>query len=145
LRVAQVRLAALLSLLASVAVAQIQPLASPLVAQDAWVRVTPAADMAVAYVTLRNVSATAVTQSPIAGHAMIHETKVEGGQSKMRPHEQLVVAPGATIKLEPGGLHVMLHDLKQPLTVGQKVPLVILLAGGGTLQVTAAVRPLGAE
>jgi copper(I)-binding protein len=149
LRVAQVRLAAVLSLLASVAVAQTQPLASPLVAQDAWVRVTPAADMAVAYVTLRNVSATAVTvtgvQSPIAGHAMIHETKVEGGQSKMRPHEQLVVAPGATIKLEPGGLHVMLHDLKQPLTVGQKVPLVILLAGGGTLQVTAAVRPLGAE
>jgi copper(I)-binding protein len=105
--------------------------------------------MAVAYLTLRNTSATAVTvtgvRSPVAGHAMIHETKVEAGQSKMRPHEQLVVAPGATIRLEPGGLHVMLHDLKQPLTVGQKVPLVILLAGGGTLQVTAAVRPLGAE
>jgi copper(I)-binding protein len=63
----------------------------------------------------------------------------------MRPHEQLVVGPGATVKLQPGGLHVMLHDLKQPLTVGQKVPLILLLSGGGTLQVTAAVRPLGAE
>jgi periplasmic copper chaperone A len=94
-------------------------------------------------------SSTAVTvtgvESPIAGHAMIHETKVEGGQSKMRPHEQLVVAPGATVKLEPGGLHVMLHDLKQPLKAGQTVPLVILLAGGASVQVTAAVRPLGAE
>lgn len=120
-----------------------------LVAQDAWVRATPGVDMAVAYLTLRNASASAVTvtgvESPIAGHAMIHETKVEGGQSKMRPHEQLVIAPGATIKLEPGGLHVMLHDLKQPLTVGQKVPLVIQLAGGGTIQASALVRPLGAE
>jgi copper(I)-binding protein len=120
-----------------------------LVVENAWVRATPGADIAAAYLTLRNVSATTVTvtgvESPIAGHAMIHETKVEGGQSKMRPHEQLVIAPGATVKLEPGGLHVMLHDLKQPLTVGQTVPLVILLAGGGSVQVTAAVRPLGAE
>jgi copper(I)-binding protein len=120
-----------------------------LVAQDAWVRATPGADIAAAYLTLRNVGTTAVTvtgvESPIAAHAMIHETKVEGGQSKMRPHEQLLVAPGATIKLEPGGLHVMLHELKHPLTVGQTVPLVILLAGGGRVQVSAAVRPLGAE
>jgi periplasmic copper chaperone A len=120
-----------------------------LVVENAWVRATPGADIAAAYLTLRNVSATTVTvtgvESPIAGHAMIHETKVEGGLSKMRPHEQLVIAPGATVKLEPGGLHVMLHDLKQPLTVGQTVPLVILLAGGGSVQVTAAVRPLGAE
>ncbi len=123
--------------------------AQPLVVQDAWVRATPGADIAAAYLTLRNASATTVTvtgvESPVAGHAMIHETQVEGGQSKMRAHEQLVVAPGTTIKLQPGGLHVMLHDLKQPLTVGQKVPLVITLAGGGTVQVIALVRPLGAE
>jgi copper(I)-binding protein len=120
-----------------------------LVAQNAWVRATPGADIAAAYLTLRNVGTTAVTvtgvESPIAAHAMIHETKVEGGQSKMRPHEQLLIAPGATVKLEPGGLHVMLHDLKHPLTAGQTVPLVILLAGGGSVQVSAAVRPLGAE
>ena len=64
-----------------------------LIAQNAWVRATPGADIAAAYLTLRNVSTTAVTvtgvESPIAAHAMIHETKVEGGQSKMRPHEQL--------------------------------------------------------
>jgi periplasmic copper chaperone A len=130
---------------ASTAIAQSQAL----VAQNAWVRATPGLDMAAAYLTLRNVSQQAVTvtavESPIAGHAMIHETRVQGGQSRMRPHEQLVVGPGATVKLEPGGLHVMLHDLKQPLTVGQHVPLVLSLAGGGTLQVTATVRPLSAE
>jgi copper(I)-binding protein len=141
---------AALTLIASLAVAP--PLGAQqasLVAQDAWVRATPGAQMAAAYLTLRNVSSKTVTvtgvESPVAGHAMIHETTVQGGQSRMRPHEQLVVAPGMTVKLEPGGLHVMLHDLKQPLTVGQTVPLVITLAGGGTLQVTAAVRPLNAE
>jgi len=139
-----------LTLLASPAV--MQPLRAqqpPLVAQNAWVRATPGADMAAAYLTLRNVSATPVTvtnvASPIAGHAMIHETSLHDGQSRMRPHEQVVVAPGMTVKFEPGGLHIMLHDLKQPLTVGQTVPLVITLAGGNTLQVTAAVRPLSAE
>jgi copper(I)-binding protein len=139
-----------LTLIASLAVGPPLGAQQPsLVAQDAWVRATPGAQMAAAYLTLRNVSSKTVTvtgvESPIAGHAMIHETTVQGGQSRMRPHEQLVLAPGMTVKLEPGGLHVMLHDLKRPLTVGQTVPLVITLAGGGTLKVTAAVRPLNAE
>jgi len=113
------------------------------------VRATPGADIAAAYMTLRNTGKASITvagvESPVAGHAMIHETKLEGGQSKMRPHEQLVIAPGATVKLQPGGLHVMMHDLKQPLTVGGKVPLVIQLSGGGTVAATAVVRPLSAE
>jgi periplasmic copper chaperone A len=158
------RLVTALGLLASVAgaqtpppVGQAMPLAAqppvvsakPLVVLDAWVRATPGADIAAAYMTLRNAGAAPITvtgvESPMAGHAMIHETKVESGQSKMRPHEQLVVAPGATVKLEPGGLHVMMHDLKRPLIVGEKVPLVIQLSGGGTVQTTATVRPLSAE
>ena len=152
MRLLSVRCVAALALLASVAAAQTPPVlgAKPLVVQDAWVRATPpGADIAAAYMTLRNTGTTPITvtgvESPIAGHAMIHETKVEGGQSKMRPHEQLAIAPGATVKLQPGGLHVMMHDLKQPLTVGEKVPLVIQLSGGGTVEATATVRPLTAE
>ena len=152
MRLLSIRCVAALALLASVAAAQTPPVigAKPLVVQDAWVRATtPGADIAAAYMTLRNTGTTPITvtgvESPIAGHAMIHETKVEGGQSKMRPHEQLAIAPGATVKLQPGGLHVMMHDLKQPLTVGEKVPLVIQLSGGGTVEATATVRPLTAE
>ena len=121
----------------------------PLVVQDAWVRATPGTDMAAAYLTVHNVSAHAVTvtsvDSPVAGHSMIHETRVQGGMSTMRPREQVVVAAGSTVKFEPGGLHVMLHDLKQPLQVGQSVPLVVILAGGTTVKASATVRPLSAE
>ncbi len=165
MRLSPARLAALFSTLASVGMAQTPPpvghavplaaqtppvvAAKPLAVQDAWIRVTPGADIAAAYMTLRNAGPAAITvtgvESPIAGHAMIHETQVEAGQSKMRPHEQLVVAPGATVKLQPGGLHVMLHDLKQPLAVGEKVPLVIQLSGGGSVSAMATVRPLSAE
>jgi copper(I)-binding protein len=122
---------------------------SPLVAENAWVRATPGMDTAAAYLTLRNVSSSAVTiasvESPLAGHAMIHETTTQGGQSRMRPHEQLTVAPRSTVRFEPGGLHIMLHDLKQPLTVGESVPLILGLTGGPALRVTATVRPLSAE
>ena len=76
---------AAVTLLASLAVApllvaQAPGAQAPLVAQNAWVRATPGADMAAAYMTLRNVSSNAVTvtgvESPIAGHAMIHESSV---------------------------------------------------------------------
>jgi copper(I)-binding protein len=134
-----------LALLAAASVAQ----PPSLIAENAWVRAIPGADTAAAYLTLRNATGSAITvtgvDSPVASHAMIHETSTQGGQSRMRPHEQLTVAPRATVKLEPGGLHIMLHDLKRPLTVGESVPLTIKLSGGSTLQVTAAVRPLGAE
>jgi copper(I)-binding protein len=147
LRAFSIQCVAALAVFASVAAAQTG--AKPLVVQDAWVRATPGADIAAAYMTLRNAGAAPITvtgvESPIAGHAMIHETKVEGGQSKMRPHEHLAIAPGATVKLQPGGLHVMMHDLKHPLVVGEKVPLVIQLSGGGTVEATATVRPLTAE
>jgi len=138
-------LAGIALLLTSAAVAQ----PPSLIAEDAWVRATPGADSAAAYLTLRNVTSSPVTvtsvESPIAAHAMIHETSTQGGLSRMRAREALTIAPRSTVRFAPGGLHVMLHDLKQPLTVGEQVPLIITLSGGSTLQVTAAVRPLGSE
>lgn len=122
--------------------------APALIVQEAWARQVPGSDVAAVYFTLRNPSAKSITitgvESPRASHAMIHETRTEGGQSRMRPHEQLVVAPGQTVKLEPGGLHVMLHGLTPPVVVGQSVPLVLLLGDGSKLQVAAPVRPLNA-
>ena len=120
-----------------------------LIVVDAWTRQVPGSDVAAAYLTLRNPRTQPVTivsiESPLAEHAMIHETKTLGGQSQMRPHEQLVIAPGQTVKFEPGGLHVMLMGLRQPVPVGKSFPLVLLLADGTKVQVAAVVRPLSAQ
>ena len=116
-------------------------------AQDAWVRATPGVEVAAAYLTLHNggtqpVVVNGVT-SPAAGAAMIHESSLVNGQSTMRAHEPLRLGAGETVHFAPGGLHIMLHMLKRPLAAGDEVPLVLLLAGGGSLTVTARVRALG--
>jgi copper(I)-binding protein len=136
--------AALMMLATSFARAQ----APSLVVRDAWTRQTPGSDVAAVYLTLQNPTRQPVTvvgiESSAASHAMIHESRTEGGISKMRAHEQLVVAPGTTLKFEPGGLHVMLHGLTQPLAVGQSIPLTLQLADGTRIPATAVVRPLTA-
>jgi periplasmic copper chaperone A len=122
---------------------------SALTVADAWVRVTPGADVAAAYMTLHNRGARSVVvigvQSALAAHAMIHESKIAAGQSTMRPHGPLVVPPGASVRLEPGALHVMLQTLTHAPAVGEDVPLVLQLEGGGTVSVSARVRPLAAD
>jgi copper(I)-binding protein len=137
--------AVLMALVACSVVAQ----TPALIVLDAWTRQVPGSDVAAAYLTLRNPTTRPVTivsiESPLAEHAMIHETKTVGGQSQMRPHEQLVIAPGQTVKFEPGGLHVMLMGLRQPVPVGKSFPLVLLLADGTKVQVAAVVRPLSAQ
>ena len=116
---------------------------------DAWVRATPGADVAAAYMRLRNggtqpIRVTGV-RSALAGHAMIHETQLVAGVSTMRAHEPLVIAPGASVELKPGGLHVMLQELAHPLAGYEEVPLELLLEGGGRVALEARVRPLSAE
>jgi periplasmic copper chaperone A len=137
--------AVLATLAACCAMAQ----APALIVQDAWTRQAPGSDVAAVYLTLRNPTTKPITivgvESSVAAHAMIHESKMVNGQSQMRPHEQLLVPPGQTVKLEPEGLHVMLHGLTQPVAVGQSVPLVLLLADGSKVQVKALVRPLNAS
>jgi periplasmic copper chaperone A len=146
---ARLAAAGLIAATASVCTSQALGEQPSLVAANAWVRAIPGSDTAAAYLTLRNVTARAVTvtgvESSAAAHAMIHESTTEGGQSRMRPREPLTIAPQSTVSFAPGGLHIMLHDLKKPLSVGDRVPLTFRLTGGSVLQVQAAVRPLSAE
>jgi hypothetical protein len=121
--------------------------APALSAQDAWVRATPGVDVAAAYLTLHNGGTQPVVvsgvRSPAAASAMIHESTLVNGQSTMRAHEPLRIGAGETVRFAPGGLHIMLHMLKRPLAAGDEVPLVLLLADGASLTVTARVRALG--
>ena len=134
----------LLASLSRALIAAAQP--GALSAQDAWMRATPGVDVAAVYLTLHNSGTQPVVvsgvRSPAARAAMIHLTTMVNGQSTMRAHESLRIAPGETVHFAPGGLHIMLH-LEHPLAAGDEVPLVLRLEGGGTLSVVARVRALG--
>jgi copper(I)-binding protein len=75
---------------------------------------------------------------------------LEDGVMKMRPLERIELPAGTAVKLAPGGLHIMLIDLKQPLQRGEKVPvtLTVLQLDSGSrsaLTVRAEVRDVDAN
>jgi len=64
--------------------------------------------------------------TPVAGVAQVHEMKMEGDVMHMRPLPKLDLPAGQAVELKPGGYHVMLQDLKQPLVAGTTVPLTLV-------------------
>jgi len=81
--------------------------------------------------------------SPVAREVQIHAMSMDGGVMRMRPLRQgLPIPAGKTVKLEPGGYHMMLTGLKQPLERGTRVPLTLHFQRAGTLQVELAVHQI---
>ena len=58
---------------------------------------------------------------------------------KMRPLEAVEVAPGEPTVFKPGGLHIMLMGLRQPLKEGETFPLVLTFQRAGRIEVEAMV------
>lgn len=90
---------------------------------EAWVRASaPGQDVGAAYLTLLSNTNTTLTkvESPVAGSIEIHSMTMDNGVMKMRMLDSLPLGAGKPVKLEPGSFHLMLFDLKQPLTTGQK-------------------------
>lgn len=121
-----------------------------LTVENAWIRKpAPGLDTAAVYLTLKNPSQRQMfvvgVTTKVAEHAMIHESSIVEGQSRMRMRENVVVAPGKTVAFAPEGLHIMLTGLKKDLAVGEKVPLTFELDHGGSVDIVATVRPLDAK
>jgi copper(I)-binding protein len=125
-----------------------QPAADPaaqLSVTGAWARITPAAtNVGAAYFTIINHTAEADTllsvASPVAAQAELHRTITEDGIARMRPAGKVLVPARGSVKAEPGGLHVMLHQLVRPLVAGERVPLILRFARAGAVTVTLEVR-----
>lgn len=99
---------------------------------DTWVRATPPGKMmTAAYGVLKNPSdQTHViigVQTSVAGHSSIHETRIERDRSTMRPVRRLEIGPGETVTLMPGGLHMMLMTLSEPLVEGESIDICLEL------------------
>src|SRR5690349_5497892 len=101
--------------------------------KDAWVRApAPGQQVAGAYMELLSRTTTTLLSiaSPAAGRVELHNMTMEDGVMKMRPVGQIDLPGGRPVKLAPGGVHVMLMDLKRPLKPGDKVPLTLKVEQG---------------
>lgn len=120
-----------------------------LVAKDAWIRKPPGGETAAVYFVLANSGTKPVTvvgvTSSVAESAMIHETSVVDGQSRMRMKDRIVVPAGKSVTFAPEGLHVMFVGFRYDVSVGDRVPLTLQLEDGGKLAISAIVRPLDAK
>ncbi len=80
--------------------------------------------------------------SPMAGVAELHEMRIDGGVMRMRAVPAMVVKPGDRLELKPGGYHAMLTELKQPLRVGDRFPLVLAFEKAGSVEVSVWVEDM---
>ena len=96
--------------------------------KDAWVRGTvPAQKVTGAFMEITGKSAVRLLRvdSPIAALVEIHNMTMQNGVMKMFPVEGVDVPAGKTVKLAPGGYHVMMMGLKQQVKPGDRVPLTL--------------------
>jgi copper(I)-binding protein len=125
--------------------------AGDLVISQAWSRATPGgAKVAGGFLTIENKGTAPdkliAVSTDIAGEADIHEMATENGVMKMRPLEKgLTIEPGKTVKLAPGGNHLMLQDLKKPFKEGDKVPVTLTFEKAGKVAVSLDVQGVGAK
>ena len=96
----------------------------------AWVRATVPGQMgtgAFMNLTAKDGARLVGVSTPVAGVAEVHEMKMDGDIMKMRALPVLELPAGQAVQLKPGGYHLMLMDLKQPLPKGSTVPLTLRL------------------
>jgi len=115
----------------------------------AWARATAAsAKTGAAYFTITNKGAAAdkliAAASPVAAKAELHTTIMDNGVMKMRPVAAIDVEAGGQAELKPGGMHLMLLDLKAPLKEGQTFPVTLTFEKAGKVDVTVTVEKAGA-
>lgn len=98
--------------------------------QNAWARATVKGQMATgAFMTLtaKDGAKLVGASSPVAGVAQVHEMKMDAGVMKMNEVKGGLDLPaGKAVELKPGGYHVMLMDLKEPLVKDSTVPVTLL-------------------
>lgn len=122
------RLFTLAALLAATTAAQAQT-----TVKEAWVRGTVAQQKATglfAQITSAQGGRLVAASSPVAGVVEIHEMTMDGTTMRMRALPNGLELPaGKTVELKPGGLHVMLMDLKGPVKAGDTVDVTLTIEG----------------
>jgi hypothetical protein len=110
---------------------------------DAWARPGLAGGNSAAYFVIENGTASGDSllsaSSDVAGAVELHMTSMQDGNMQMQQQHEVPVPAGKT-EFNPGGLHVMLIDLKQDLKPGDTFSLTLNFANAGAMpqQVTVS-------
>jgi copper(I)-binding protein len=124
--------------------------ATGVTAAEPWVK-SATGGMTAAFMTLSNPTGTeqvlVSAKTPVSPMVQLHEMVMQDGQMVMQERTGGIVVPAdGTAVLEPGGYHIMLMGLTEPVKAGQQVPVTLTFASGLTLEVAAVGKDFtGAE
>lgn len=128
------------------------PVIADITVKDPWVRATvpqQKATGAFMQITAPKAARLVEARSPVAGVTEIHEMTMDNDIMRMRAVPGIDLPAGKAVELKPGGYHVMLMDLKVPITEGQDVPVTLVIEGADkkreTVVIKATARALGAS
>ena len=114
-----------------------------------WTRAAGANSNGAGFMTLKNNGAAGdrliSAASPAARVVELPTHIREGDVMRMRPVADIPIPPGQTVHLRPGGLHIMLIGLTEPLRQGATMPLTLRFERAGEVQVTLGVESAGAR
>jgi periplasmic copper chaperone A len=126
--------------------ARAQAPASPIRIEHPWSRASAVAT-GVVYLTIANRGPAGdrlvAVASPVAEKAELHSDIDDNGVMKMRPLAAIEIKPNGKAVLKPGGMHIMLIGLKQPLIEGQSIPLSLSFEKAGKIDITVPVEKAG--
>jgi periplasmic copper chaperone A len=125
--------------------------AGDLVITQPWSRATPGgAKVAGGYLTIENKGSTPDRliggSADVAARVEVHEMATDNGVMTMRPLDSgLTIEPGKSVKLAPGGIHLMMFDLRSPLKKGDKLPVTLEFEKAGKVKISFDIQGVGAQ
>lgn len=81
--------------------------------------------------------------SDVAAQVELHETVMADGALTMRPVGGILINPGIASRLVPGGLHVMLSNLKRTLKDGDIITMILTFERAGKVTVPVPIASSG--
>lgn len=123
--------------------------AGDLTIESPWARATPkGASVGAGYLAIRNDGATADKLTAITtdfATVQVHEMSMANGVMKMREVAGGLEIPAhKSVKLAPGGYHLMFMGLKHPLVKGETVKATLTFEHAGSVAVDFPVMGIGA-
>jgi len=106
----------------------------------------PDAAVAAAYMDIVSTQGDRLTgaSTPAGERVEIHESRLQDGVARMRPLQDVELAPGRRLVFEPGGMHFMIIGLKQPLVADARIPFTLHFEHAGEKPIELLVTAAGA-
>lgn len=122
-----------------------QQAAEALTVSSAWSRaMPPSVPTGAAYFKLNNAGEQQErligAQTPRAGKTELHTHVHEGDIMRMEQIDSVEIPAGGQAEFKPGGNHVMMFELKEPLVAGDSFPLTLIFEHAGEVTVDVMIQ-----